>query len=361
MSVTLTQITAWAHELGFQRLGVSRAGVEYLRTRHQAWLDEGYAGSMDWLGEHMDKRFDPAQLVQGARTVISVRMDYLTPDTAPVATLKDLRRGYVARYALGRDYHKLMRRRLAQLCQRIEAAAGSALSQRPFVDSAPIPEREYAQRAGLGWIGKHTLLLSREGGSFFFLGEIFTSLELPETGPAEPEGCGDCTACLKVCPTDAFPAPYVLDARRCIAYLTIEHAGPIDPALRPALGNRVFGCDDCQLICPWNKHATTTSETDFKPRHGLDNSALAELFTWDEATFLKRTEGSAIRRAGFERWQRNLAVALGNAPPDLRIEEALSNARGRVSAMVDEHIDWALARQRSGAGGRRVKLKRVDR
>ena len=365
MSLDLTQlardIKLWARELGFAEAAISAPAAAALRPGFEAWLAAGHHGDMQWLGEHMDLRFDPAQLEPGTLRVVSVRMDYLPEGTEPVRILKSPQLAYVSRYALGRDYHKLMRKRLAQLAGRIREAAPEVQGLRPFVDSAPVLEREHARRAGLGWIGKNTLLLNRHAGSLFFLGELLVGLELPEDPPPHaPEGCGDCTACLKVCPTDAFVAPYVLDARRCISYLTIEHAGPIDPELRPGLGNRVFGCDDCQLICPWNKFAQPTAEPDFQPRHGLDDAELGVLFQWSEAEFLQRTQGSALRRAGYERWQRNLAVALGNAAPDADLQTLLTQGLGRVSALVDEHIEWALTRQRAGLGGRRVKVRRRE-
>ncbi len=269
-------------------------------------------------------------------------MDYLVPGTEAEQVLASSEKAYISRYTLGRDYHKLMRKRLAQLAQRIEASTGTG-QYRAFVDSAPVLERAVAERAGLGWIAKNTMLINADAGSWFFLGEIYTDLPLAEDPPQETTHCGTCTACLEICPTDAFTGPFELDARRCISYLTIEHHGSIDPALRPLMGNRVFGCDDCQLVCPWNKFAQPTGEQDFKPRHNLANADLAELFMWDEETFLQRTEGSAIRRIGHERWLRNLAVGLGNGPASEAAIAALNARLAHPSELVREHVEWALA------------------
>jgi epoxyqueuosine reductase len=295
--------------------------------------------------------------VPGTVRVISVRMDYLPGDTQQIQILKDPTKAYVSRYTLGRDYHKLIRKRLSILAKQIDDALPADYLQqagqpkqsewlnRAFVDSAPVMERPLAEKAGLGWTGKHTLIINSEAGSWFFLGEIFTFVPLPIDQPEQPNQCGECTACLKVCPTDAFTAPYELDARRCISYLTIENKGAIPLEFREPIGNRVFGCDDCQAICPWNKYAQFTQETDFLPRHGLANSDLVTLFNWTEKEYLANTEGSAIRRIGYEGWLRNLAVGLGNAPSDLRIIEALQTKRESVSPLIQEHIDWALAQQ----------------
>jgi len=297
---------------------------------------------MEYLQNHLEKRLNPALLVEGTQRVILVRMNYLPEDTSITEVLRDKKRAYIARYTLGRDYHKLVRARLKQLGNWLVERADTDVQFRPFVDSAPILERPLARQAGLGWIGKHTLLLNREAGSWFFLGSLFTNLPLPIDAPESDEHCGRCSACLDVCPTGAFPQPYVLDARRCISYLTIEYSGSIPLELRPLMGNRVFGCDDCQLICPWNRFAKRSSEEDFQPRHRLEQADLIELFSWDEAQFLSKTEGSAIRRTGYQGWMRNLAVALGNGPRSEAAVAALEERRGQISELVDEHIDWAL-------------------
>jgi len=354
-------IKAWGKELGFQQVGITDTDLREEEQRLHDWLDKGYQGTMDWLAAHGNKRSRPAELVPGTVRVISVRMDYLPGDTQQIKVLKDPEKAYVSRYALGRDYHKLIRKRLAKLAQKIEAALPEALQtgqHRPFVDSAPVMERPLAAKAGLGWTGKHTLVLNSEAGSWFFLGELFTYLPLPVDESEQPDRCGDCAACLQVCPTDAFPEPYTLDARRCISYLTIENKGAIPEEFREPMGNRVFGCDDCQAICPWNKYAHPTNETDFLPRHGMDNSDLLTLFQWSEDEFLRFTEGSAIRRIGYERWLRNLAVGLGNAPSRPDIAEALEWRRPQVSAMVREHIDWALEQQSRPERRRKRKIRR---
>ncbi|WP_317931390.1 tRNA epoxyqueuosine(34) reductase QueG [Halioxenophilus sp. WMMB6] len=355
-----SQLDQWARELGFQQVGVADCDVSAEAARLQAWLAAGYQGEMAWLAESTELRLNPAQLLPGSVRVIALRMNYLPEQTEQIKILKAPEFGYVSRYALGRDYHKLIRKRLARLAQQLQTAAeqlGLATpSQRAFVDSAPLLERPLADKAGLGWIGKHTLLLNREAGSWFFLGEILTSLPLPVATQAVANQCGECINCLKVCPTDAFVAPYQLDARRCISYLTIEHKGPIPEPLREAMGNRIFGCDDCQAICPWNKLAQHTDEGDFQPRYGLHNSQLLELLQWTEAEFLARTEGSAIRRAGYERWLRNIAVALGNAPASAEIIAALESRLAFPSELVREHIQWALTRQRNPQLRRRRKV-----
>jgi epoxyqueuosine reductase len=344
-----TSIRAWAAELGFDDVGITDTDLGEHPAHLRRWLAAGHAGTMDWMHRHADLRARPEALEPWVVRVISVRMDYRPPDDEPLRILDRPAQAYVSRYALGRDYHKLVRGRLAKLARRIEDAGGGR--HRAFTDSAPVLEKALAEKAGLGWIGKNTLLLSRRAGSFFFLGEIFTDAELPLDAPATTDHCGTCRACLDVCPTDAFTGPRQLDARRCIAYLTIEHRGAIPEALREPMGNRVFGCDDCQLVCPWNKFSQATREDDFHPRHGLEAAGLLDLFAWDEATFLERTAGSAIRRTGFEGWQRNLAVGLGNAPGDPRIVAALEARRGHCSDLVAEHVDWALARQRARLAG----------
>ncbi|MDY6815110.1 MAG: tRNA epoxyqueuosine(34) reductase QueG [Pseudomonadota bacterium] len=337
------KIRQWAGQLGFADAGITLPDTGPHADRLQAWLAEGYQGEMEYMGHHGDKRSTPTSLVPGTVRVISLRMDYLPAPDNPKQALTDRETAYVTRYALGRDYHKLMRKRLATLAKWIDEAV-SGFEYRAFVDSAPVLERAMAQRAGLGWIGKNNMLIHPKAGSFFFLGEIFTSAPLPVDPPFETEHCGSCSACLEVCPTDAFIGPHLLDARRCISYLTIELKGSIPEELRPKMGNRVFGCDDCQLICPWNKFSKPTAEQDFQPRHGLDNSSLTELFLWTEEQFLKRTEGSAIRRTGYQGWLRNLAVGLGNAPTTIPVVEALKQRADHPSEMVREHVHWALRR-----------------
>jgi len=343
------RIRALAREAGFQRCGI--AGIELGEDeRHlRDWLANGLYGSMDWMARHGDKRSRPAELIPGTLRVISVGLDYgRNDDDSAWDTLADGERAYVARYALGRDYHKLMRNRLQKLAERIAAEVGP-FGHRVFVDSAPVLERALARNAGLGFIGKHTCLIDKDGGSWFFLGEIYVDLPLPVDPPATFH-CGSCTRCIDVCPTGAITAPHRLDARRCISYLTIEHEGSIDEELRPLIGNRIFGCDDCQLVCPWNKFAKTTDEPDFRARNNLDRATLAELFAWTGEEFLQRTEGSAIRRSGYARWLRNIAVALGNAPTTPEVVAALESRRGEADPVVREHVEWALARH-AGAGG----------
>ncbi|HEX4300344.1 MAG TPA: tRNA epoxyqueuosine(34) reductase QueG [Gammaproteobacteria bacterium] len=339
------QIKDWGRELGFQQLGIS--GVELPEDeRHLlAWLEAGRHGQMDYMQEHGTRRSRPRELVPGTLRVVSARMDYWPADAADAEDLlgkPDL--AYVARYALGRDYHKVLRARLQRLADRIQSAIGP-FGYRAFTDSAPVLEKALARGAGLGWIGKHTNLINKNGGSWFFLGELFTDLPLPMDEPAT-DHCGSCRVCMDVCPTGAIVAPYELDARRCIAYLTIENKGPIPEEFRTAMGNRVFGCDDCQLFCPWNKFAQATSENDFKPRHGLDDAKLTELFGWSEEEFLKRTEGSAIRRTGYVGWLRNIAVGLGNAPTSEEVVQALKSRESHPSELVREHVHWALAQHR---------------
>jgi epoxyqueuosine reductase len=303
---------------------------------------------MDYMAAHTSptgyKRAQPAELLPGTQSIITVRMNYRSASADPQATLDDAGRAYVARYALGRDYHKLMRARLQQLVARMTQALGE-FSHRVFTDSAPVMEVQLAQQGGLGWRGKHTLLLDREAGSYFFLGEIYSELPLPPDMPVT-DHCGSCTACIDSCPTEAIVAPYQLDARRCISYLTIELKHSISESLRELLGNRIYGCDDCQLACPWNRFAPLTREADFAPRHGLDEATLVELFAWEEIDFNERMAGSAIRRIGHERWLRNIAVALGNAPTGSEIISALRARADHPSALVREHVVWALARHR---------------
>lgn len=328
----------WASSLGFADLAVSDVDLSSAEPGVAAWLAAGFHGDMDYMARHGMMRARPAELVPGTLRVVSVRMNYL-PDAAEAqAALKDAQRAYVSRYALGRDYHKLMRSRLQKLAERMAAEMPHGF--RVFVDSAPVLEVELASRSGLGWRGKHTLLLNREG-SYFFLGEIFTDLPLP-LDPPQLSHCGRCRACIDACPTGAIVGPYRVDARRCISYLTIELKGPIPLELRPLLGNRIYGCDDCQLACPWNRFAQLGTEPDFAPRHGLDRAALVELFAWTEQEFLKRMAGSAIYRIGFERWLRNIAVALGNAEASPEVMAALRAREHDPSALVREHVEWAL-------------------
>jgi epoxyqueuosine reductase len=340
-----TRIKAWGAALGFQQVGITDTELGVAESRLERWLADGLHGEMDYMARHGRKRSRPAQLLPGTLRVISVRMDYLPPRDEPQQQLTDPAAAFISRYALGRDYHKVLRNRLQRLADRIQQDIGP-FGYRAFVDSAPVLEKPLAQKAGLGWIGKHSNLINKDAGSWFFLGELYTDLPLPVDPPAEAH-CGSCSACIEICPTRAIVAPFVVDARLCISYLTIELQGSIPVPLRPLMGNRIYGCDDCQQVCPWNRFATPTPEIDFLPRHGLDTATLLELFGWDEATFLKRTEGSAIRRIGWLRWLRNLAVALGNAPPDPAICAALQARAEHPAALVREHVGWALARQQA--------------
>jgi epoxyqueuosine reductase len=340
----------WTRTEGFQQVGVTDVDLgeheDYLRS----WLANDYAGEMQYMHAHGNKRSRPAELVPGTLRVLSFRLDYLKPGvTDPADLISTDQKGYVARYTLGRDYHKVIRQKLKRIWQKmsnhLSEQGYEGANGRVFTDSAPILEKALAEKAGLGWIGKNTLLLSRESGSWFFLGEILTDLPLKIDAPQATKHCGSCSACMDVCPTDAFPEPYQLDARRCISYLTIEHRGSIDESLRKPMGNRIFGCDDCQIFCPWNKFAQFSEERDFAPRNDLDEPELVDLFRWTEETFLKNTEGSAIRRTGYEGWRRNIAIALGNCRYSANIIEVLQAARSGASVMVAEHIDWAIAQQ----------------
>ncbi|BFT31769.1 tRNA epoxyqueuosine(34) reductase QueG [Alteromonas sp. D210916BOD_24] len=346
-SVDLVELTnnikAWGRALGFQQVGISDIDLHQHEAHLQAWLGAGYHGDMAFMESHGMKRARPEELVPGTLRVISVRMNYLPPDASFAKHLNTPELGYISRYALGRDYHKVLRKRLKQLGEKITHAL-SHTAYRPFVDSAPVLEHAIAEKAGIGWTGKHSLTINKEAGSWFFLGELFINLPLPVDTPLE-ESCGSCTACLTICPTNAIVAPYKVDARRCISYLTIESDKDIPESLRPLMGNRIYGCDDCQLICPWNRYADITSEEDFHPRQVLHGQSLITLFSWSEETFLANTEGSPIRRIGFEKWQRNIAVALGNAPYSKAHMAILNARRGLVSDMVDRHIDWALNAQ----------------
>ncbi len=339
-------IKTWGRELGFAHIGIADVDLSEAETHLLNWLGQGRHGEMHYMESHGTRRSRPQELIPGILRVISLRMDYLPVQAADSETvLHNPQLGFVSRYALGRDYHKVMRRRLQQLAERIEANIGP-FQYRVFSDSAPVLEKALAEKAGLGWIGKHTNLIDKQTGSWFFLGEIYTDLPLPTGTPAENH-CGTCHACLDVCPTKAIVAPYELDARRCISYLTIELRGSIPVELRPLIGNRIYGCDDCQLFCPWNRFAQPTAEPDFTPRHDLDAPELVRLFSWTEDEFLKYTEGSAIRRIGYEGWLRNIAVALGNAPTDESIVSSLKARLDHPSELVREHAAWALAQHQS--------------
>ena len=334
-------IKRWGTGLGFQAVGIADTDLSAAPGRLADWLGLGWHGEMDYMARHAELRAHPAALVPGTLRVIACRMDYLQDTPGSVeAELRDRGSAYVARYARGRDYHKLMRSRLQKLCDRIEAEAGP-FGHRAFADSAPVMEVELAQRAGIGWRGKHTLLLDRAAGSWFFLGEIYCDLPLPVDGPAS-DHCGSCRRCIAVCPTQAITAPYRLDARRCISYLTIEHKGAIPEELRPLIGNRVYGCDDCQLVCPWNGFARVSNEKDFQVRNGLDRATLVELFGWSAEEFDRNMQGSPIRRIGYERWLRNLAVGLGNAPHSPDVISSLRQKENHSSPLVREHVRWAL-------------------
>jgi epoxyqueuosine reductase len=346
------QIKQWGQELGFQQVGITDTDLSAAEVHLQNWLANNFHGEMDYMQRHGVKRSRPALLHEGTVRVISVRMDYLTEANAAMnQTLADPASAYISRYALGRDYHKMMRNRLQKLADKIQAEVFLStqkrdlnLGMRAFVDSAPVLEKALAEKAGLGWIGKHSNLINRKAGSWFFLGEIYTDLPLPIDSQATAH-CGACTACLDICPTQAIVAPYQVDARRCISYLTIELHGSIPEELRSLIGNRIYGCDDCQIICPWNRFARMTGETDFNPRHQLNTQQLLDVFAWSEKTFLAKTEGSAIRRIGHDRWLRNIAIALGNAPVSPSIIEALKAKLGHHSEMVREHVQWAFDQQ----------------
>ena len=356
MQPLLQKLRAWARELGFSQIGISGIDLASAEAGLTSWLAAGFHGGMGYMAAHGLKRARPAELVPGTVCVISARMDYLPRCVDEEVNAQWLQQetqalaepghAVVSIYARGRDYHKVLRQRLQSLAERLAAEVGP-LGHRVFTDSAPVMEAELAQRAGLGWRGKHTLILHREAGSMFFLGEIYIDLALPLSEPTSAH-CGSCTACMGVCPTQAIVAPYRLDARRCISYLTIEHEGAIAPELRPLMGNRIYGCDDCQLVCPWNKYAQRSTLPDFDARAPLGSATLLQLWAWDEAEFLRRTEGSAIRRIGITRWRRNIAVALGNAwreTGDMAVPMALQAALPQADDMLAEHIGWALAQR----------------
>ena len=338
-------IQRWARELGFADAGIAELQLDEDLAHLRHWLDQGMHGNMEYMQRGLHLREHPSHLRPGTLSVISARLDYRPHAEAADRILKDGESAYISRYALGRDYHRLMRARLLKLGKKIEEVVGPH-GYRVFSDSAPALEKALARNARLGWIGKNTLLLNKDAGSWFFLGEIYTDLALPASTAEHFENrCGKCSACIKICPTQAFTGPYKLDARRCISYLTIEHHGAIPIELRPMMGNRIFGCDDCQLVCPWNRYAKLTNEPDFAPRHSLDSSKLAELFLWSEEEWLARSEGMALRRAGYSRWLRNIAVALGNAPKTANVMAALEARRDYDDDNVREHVAWALQQQ----------------
>lgn len=336
-----------AGQLGFSRIGITGVDLGEEEPRFLRWLRQGMHGGMGYMQRHGLKRLRPAELVPGTVRVISASMNYLWRDAAsPARALGDPGLGYISRYALGRDYHRVLRSRLRRLAGELQQQFGGAY--RAFCDSAPVLEKPLAQRAGIGWIGKNTLLLHPEAGSWFFLGEIFTDMPLPVDSQFGGDPCGSCRACMVACPTQAIVAPRKLDARLCISYLTIEHRGPIPEELRPAIGNRIYGCDDCQLVCPWNKYARHSADPDFMVRHGLDAPSLASLFGWDEQQFLRKTEGMALRRVGYQGWLRNIAVALGNAKSSSEVKSALAARASDPSELVREHVHWALGRHGHG-------------
>ncbi|MFP5440207.1 MAG: tRNA epoxyqueuosine(34) reductase QueG [Gammaproteobacteria bacterium] len=337
------RLKTWARELGFQQAGIADLRLDQDIAHLERWLAEGMHGDMAWFAEQLPLRRDPQLLSPGALRAVLVRMDYLPPEARIAETLADRSRAYVSRYALGRDYHRTVRNRVAKLAVRLKEEA-TPHGYRVFTDSAPVLEKALAEKSGLGWIGKHSLLINREAGSWFFLGGFLTDLPLPVDEPPASH-CGSCSACIDICPTQAIVAPYRVDARRCISYLTIEWTGSIPEELRAPIGNRVFGCDDCQLVCPWNRYAKVTQEGDFHARHGLDRVSLAECLGWDEPTFLLKTEGSALRRAGYELFLRNVAVGLGNAPRSPEVLAALRARENDPSPLVREHVAWALRRQ----------------
>lgn len=341
------RLKQWGNALGFQQIGITDVDLTLAEQRLQYWLERGFQGTMSYLSQHGSKRSHPEQLVPGTVRVISARMDYLPVNAEIDLALNDPARAYISRYALGRDYHKVLRQRLKQLAQQL-ASDQAATQYRVFTDSAPVLEKPLAEKAGLGWIGKHTNLINKQAGSWFFLGEIYTNIPLPIDTPAVNH-CGQCRACLDICPTQAIVAPYQLDARRCISYLTIEYKGPIPLELRPLMGNRIYGCDDCQQVCPWNRFARPTQELDFAPRHRLDQALLIQLLQWSAAEFDRYTEGSALRRAGYASWRRNIAIALGNSPPHPTIitalQQRLQHDPSDDPEWVREAYCWALAQQ----------------
>ena len=336
------QIKAWSRELGFSDVGITDIDLSEDQRYLDKWLEKGYHGEMKYMKDHGTMRGKPEELVQGTKRVISLSMNYLPESFNGLELMKEDKKAFISGYARGRDYHKVMRGRLKKLAKMIKEH--SSHENRVFVDSAPVLEKAIAQKAGLGWIGKNTLLINKDSGSYFFLGEIYTDLELPIDTPKDTNHCGSCSACMDVCPTGAFEGPHKLDARKCISYLTIELKGSIEEKLRPLMGNRIFGCDDCQVFCPWNKFTKHTEEKDFSPRHNLDDVDLVELFNWNEEEFLTKTEGSPIRRAGYESWLRNIAIGLGNAKTSEDILGALNLRKNDPSEIVREHVLWAINR-----------------
>lgn len=355
------KIKLWGQELGFQHVGISDIDLSAQEPKMLDWLEKGFHGEMEYMETHGTKRSRPAELLPGTVSIVSVRLDYLPEDAKFASTLEQPNQAFISRYALGRDYHKVIRNKLKKLGQMIEKEIGvDHLAFRPFVDSAPVLERPIAEKAGLGWTGKHSLLLNNQAGSWFFLGELFLPIALEQDQAVENE-CGACVACITTCPTQAIVEPYVVDGRKCISYLTIELKGSIPEQYRKPMGNRIYGCDDCQLICPWNRFAQLSTEPDFAPRSQLDSISLLELWQWQEPHFLKITEGSPIRRIGFECWMRNIAIALGNAPFSLEITEQLKSKLTLISDMVDEHIQWALSQQEQKGQQQGVNSRQLKR
>ena len=340
LSLLAEQIKLWSSELGFSSIGITDIDLSQDQRYLEKWLEKDYHGEMKYMERHGKKRSRPAELVQGTKRIISLSMNYLPENYNGLELLEEDKKAFVSGYARGRDYHKIMRSRLKKLVSKIKVH--SSHENRVFVDSAPVLEKALAQKAGLGWIGKNTLLLNKNAGSYFFLGEIYTDLELPIDEPKIVNHCGSCTSCMDVCPTKAFEGPNQLDARKCISYLTIEYKGSIKEELRPMMGNRIFGCDDCQIFCPWNKFLKITDEADFKPRHNLDDIDLSNLFMWSEEEFLEKTQGSPIRRAGYESWLRNIAIALGNAESSVEVLRVLHSKKDDPSEIVKEHVNWAI-------------------
>lgn len=359
---TLKQkIKQWGLELGFQQVGISDIDLSADEPKMLAWLEKGYHAEMAYMASHGTKRSRPAELLPGTLSIVSVRLDYLPENAKFATTLEQPEHAFISRYALGRDYHKVIRNKLKTLGKKIEQELGlDNLAFRPFVDSAPVLERPIAEKAGLGWTGKHSLVINNNAGSWFFLGELFLPIALEPDEPVSNE-CGTCVACITTCPTQAIVEPYVVDASKCISYLTIELKGSIPEQYRKAMGNRIYGCDDCQLICPWNRYAELSTEPDFAPRSNLDSISLLALWQWQEPHFLQVTQGSPIRRIGFESWMRNIAIALGNAPFSLEITEQLNNKLGQISTLVDEHIQWALEQQAQKAKQQGVDSRKLQR
>lgn len=354
-------IKLWGQALGFQKIGISDIDLSEYEPGFQEWLAKGFHGEMAFMAEHGTKRTRPAELLPGTVSVVTARMDYLPEDAKFASTLGQPNKAYVSRYALGRDYHKVLRNKLKKLGQRIEQELGvDNLTFRPFVDSAPVLERPLAEKSGLGWEGKHSLIMDADAGSWFFLGELFLPISLPADQPQQ-EQCGSCVACMTICPTQAIVEPYTVDSRKCISYLTIELKGAIPEEYRTAIGNRIYGCDDCQLICPWNRYAELSCEKDFQARPPLHSPELLDVWQWTESEFLKHTEGSPIRRIGYERWNRNIAVALGNAEFSLMVIEKLQQKLEQISDLVDEHIEWAIQQQQAKAEQQGIDDRKTKR